>query len=210
MIKIKICGVTNTQDALWAANLGADYVGLNFYPASPRKISAKNAREIAAKLPPFVTAVGIFVNEALPAIAKLVKSTPLKAVQLHGQETPVFCRQVKALGVQVIKAIALQGPLDPSELAAYSDSVDLFLFDHSSGQAPGGTGETFDWTWLQAAGDLGKPWLLAGGLTPDNIGEAIKTTHPPAVDVCSGVERLPSRKDFEAMKRFIQNVRSVR
>src|SRR3954468_23439521 len=128
MIKIKICGVTNTQDALWAANLGADYVVLNFYPESPRKVSAKNAKEIASKLPPFVIPVGIFVNEALPAIAKLVKSTPLKAVQLHGQESPEFCRDVKALGVQVIKAISLQGPLNPADLAAYADGVDFFLF----------------------------------------------------------------------------------
>src|SRR5690242_17875612 len=99
MTKIKICGVTNTQDALWAANLGADFVGLNFYPASPRKVSPKNARDIAASLPPFIQAVGIFVDEKVPAIAKLVKSVPLKLVQLHGAESPDTCQEVKALGV---------------------------------------------------------------------------------------------------------------
>ena len=210
MIKIKICGITNTQDALWAVNLGADYIGLNFYPSSPRKISPKNAKEIAAKLPPFVIPVGIFVDEQVPVIAKLIKSTPLKAVQLHGQETPEICREIKALGVQVVKAISLNGPLNPANWSAYLDAVDFFLLDNGTGENPGGSGQTFDWTWIQSAGELGKPWFLAGGLTPDNVSDAIKTTQPPAVDVCSGIERLPTRKDFEAMKRFIQIVRSIK
>lgn len=210
MTKIKICGVTNTQDALWAVNLGTDYIGLNFYPPSPRKISPKNAKEIAGKLPPFVVPVGIFVDEPVESIAKLVKSVPLKAVQLHGQESPEVCQQIKALGVQVIKAIRLSAPLNPADLASYEDTVDMFLFDAASEPAPGGNGQSFDWSWLAAAGQLNKPWFLAGGLNPDNIGEAIKKTRPPMVDVCSGIERLPTRKDFEAMKRFVQNVRSVK
>ncbi|OGR89204.1 MAG: hypothetical protein A2992_10125 [Elusimicrobia bacterium RIFCSPLOWO2_01_FULL_59_12] len=210
MTKIKICGVTNTQDALWAANLGADFVGLNFYPKSPRKISPKNAKEIASKLPPFVMTVGIFVDETVPAISKLITSVPLKAVQLHGGETPEVCRELKALGVQVIKAIPLAGPLNTEEWSAFGDSVDFFLIDNGAGQAPGGNGRTFDWEWLQSASGLGKPWFLAGGLTPDNIGDAMKKIHPPMVDVCSGIERLPTRKDFEAMKRFIQTVRSAK
>ena len=210
MIKIKICGVTNLQDALWAVNLGTDYIGLNFYPPSPRKISPKNAKGIVAKLPPFVVPVGIFVDEGVPAIAKLVKSVPLKAVQLHGRETPEVCRELKALEVQVIKTISLQGPLNAAEWSGYRDSVDFFLFDNGSGQEPGGNGRTFDWSWLQSAAELGKPWFLAGGLTPDNVGEAVKKIRPPMVDVCSGIERLPTRKDFEAMKRFVQIVRSVK
>lgn len=210
MTKIKICGITNLEDALWAANLGADYVGLNFYPASPRKVSAKQAKTIASQLPPFVAVAGIFVNEELTVIAKLVKSTPLKAVQLHGEETPDFCRSVKALGVQVIKAVRLDKPLEPPELEAYAEAVDFFLFDHLSEEAPGGTGIPFDWTWLAKASELRKPWFLAGGLSPDNVSEAVRQTHPPAVDVCSGVERLPTRKDYDAMKRFIQAVRAVK
>jgi phosphoribosylanthranilate isomerase len=210
VIKIKICGVTNAQDALWAANLGADFVGLNFYPQSPRKISPKNAKEISASLPPFIKTVGIFVDEVVPAIAKLVKSVPLKMVQLHGAESPEICRAVKALGVEVVKVFALQGPLDPVDLSVYQDSVDYFLFDAASDSSPGGTGNTFDWTWLAKAEQLGKPWFLAGGLNPDNIAAALKTARPPMVDVCSGVERLPSRKDFEAMKKFITTVRSMK
>jgi phosphoribosylanthranilate isomerase len=210
MTKIKICGVTNEQDALWAANLGADYVGLNFYPPSPRKISPKNAKDIVAKLPPFVISVGIFVDEPVSSIAKLVKSTPLKVVQLHGQETPEMCGELKALGVQVIKAIRLTAPLNASEWTAFKDVVDYFLIDNGTAAEPGGNGETFDWSWLEQAKDLGKPWFLAGGLNPNNIGEAMKTVHPSLVDVCSGVERLPTRKDFEAMKKFIQTVRSLK
>jgi phosphoribosylanthranilate isomerase len=210
MIKIKICGVTNAEDAIWAANLGADYVGLNFYPPSPRKVSPKNAKDIAAQLPPFVIPVGIFVNEPVTSIAKVVKSVPLKVVQLHGQETPEICREIKALGVQVIKAISLEAPLNAGDLAAYADTVDFFLFDSGTEQTPGGSGQTFDWSWLQAASALGKPWFLAGGLNPDNVKDALKQAQPPAVDVCSGVERLPSRKDFEAMKRFIQTVRAIK
>jgi phosphoribosylanthranilate isomerase len=210
MLKIKICGITNLQDALWAVNLGTDYIGLNFYPQSPRKISPKQAKEIVSKLPPFVVPVGIFVDEPVAAVTKLVKSVPLKAVQLHGHESPEDCRAIKALGVPVIKAIALAGPLNPAELVAYQDAVDMFLFDADSDQLPGGNGQTFDWSWLAAAPQLGKPWFLAGGLTPDNIKDAIKQAQPPMVDVCSGVERLPTRKDFEAMKKFVTTARSMK
>src|SRR5687768_6274101 len=99
MIKVKICGITNNQDALWAANLGADFIGLNFYAQSPRKISGKNAKDIVAGLPPFVQSAGVFVDEPIESVAKLVKSVPLKMVQLHGSETPDYCTQVRALGV---------------------------------------------------------------------------------------------------------------
>src|SRR3982751_2067175 len=127
MIKIKICGITNTQDALWAVNLGTDYVGLNFYAQSPRKVSPANAKEIVSKMPPFVIPVGIFVDETVPAIAKLIKSVPLKAVQLHGSESAEVCRELKALGVQVIKVISLQGALNAEEWAPFKDVVDYFL-----------------------------------------------------------------------------------
>lgn len=210
MIKVKICGVTNTQDALWAANLGADYIGINFYTQSPRKVSTKNAKDIVKQTPSFITMVGVFVNEPLESIAKIVKSVPLKAVQLHGDETPEFCQSVKALGVSVIKAVRLKGSVDISMLEPFRNGVDFFLFDTFVADQPGGTGESFDWTWLQNVSALGKPWFLAGGLTPDNVGAAIKQAQPSMVDVCSGIERLPTRKDFEAMKRFIQTVKAQR
>ncbi len=210
MIKVKICGVTNSQDALWAANLGADYIGLNFYPHSPRKISPKHANEIAAQIPPFVTTVGVFVDEDATTIAKLVKTIPLKAVQLHGNESADFCRAIKELGVKIIKVVRIQKALEISELEPFLEVADFFLFDHFSEEAVGGTGQFFDWSWINAAAGLSKPWFLAGGLTPQNVAHAIKETHPPAVDVCSGVERLPTRKDYEAMKTFIQTVKAVR
>ncbi len=210
MIKVKICGVTNAQDALWAANLGADYIGLNFYAQSPRKISGKLAKEIAAQIPPFVSMVGIFVDEPLASIAKLVKSVPLKIVQLHGSETPELCGAVRDLGVQVIKAIGVERPLEATDVEPYSAMVHYFLFDHKGLDRPGGTGESFNWEWLQNIPFVNKPWFLAGGLKPDNVDQAIKQIHPPAVDVCSGVERLPTRKDYEAMKQFIQAVRTAR
>jgi phosphoribosylanthranilate isomerase len=209
MPKVKVCGITNAQDALWAANLGADFIGLNFYGQSPRKVSVKHAKELASKIPPFVTVVGIFVNEPLESLAKIIKSVPLKMVQLHGAETPEYCAQVKALGVKVIKALRLQKTLEASDLAPYENNVDFFLFDAYSPDSAGGTGEAFNWDWLLAAATLSKPWFLAGGLTPENVKEAIKKTNAPMVDVCSGVERTPTRKDYEAMKRFIQTAKAA-
>lgn len=210
MIKVKICGVTNNQDALWAANLGADFIGLNFYAQSPRKVSLKNAKAIVDGLPPFVELVGVFVDEPLDSIGKLIPKVPLKYVQLHGSETPEDCKAVQGMGAKVIKVLRLQKPLDPSDWEPFAGSVDYFMFDKFSESAPGGTGETFDWGWLATASQLPKPWFLAGGLTPDNLSLAMKATHPGFVDVCSGVERLPTRKDFEAMKKFIQAAKSFR
>ena len=210
MPKVKICGITNAQDALWAANLGADYIGLNFYGMSPRKVSVKHAKELVAQMPPFVTAVGVFVDEPLESLAKIVKSVPLKVVQLHGAETPEYCQQVKDLGVKVTKVFRLMKPYEGSDTAPYEGIVDYYMFDTFSADSAGGTGETFSWEWLSAASALSKPWFLAGGLTPSNILEAVKTAHPPLVDVCSGVEKSPTRKDYEAMKSFIQSAKSIR
>ena len=210
MPKVKICGITNAQDALWAANLGADFIGLNFYSQSPRKVSVKHAKELVVQLPPFITAVGIFVDEPLESITKIIKSVPLKMVQLHGHENAEFCRNVKALGVKVTKALRLQKPLEAADMASYENDVDYFMFDTYSEDSAGGTGETFNWEWLLSTSSLTKPWFLAGGLNPGNVLEAIKKTHPPIIDVCSGVEKSPTRKDYEAMKSFIQAAKSIR
>ncbi len=210
MPKVKICGITNAQDALWAANLGADFIGLNFYSQSPRKVSVKHAKELVAQMPPFVTAVGVFVDEPFESVAKIVKSVPLKMVQLHGSETSDYCQQVKALGVKVTKVLRLQKPLEPSDTDPYESAVDYFMFDTHSPESAGGTGETFNWEWLQAAAKLTKPWFLAGGLKPDNVQSAIKATQAPLVDVASGVEKSPTRKDYDAMKNFIQAGKSIR
>ncbi len=210
MPKVKICGITNAQDALWAANLGADFIGLNFYPQSPRKVSVKHAKELTAQIPPFVTVVGLFVDEPLESLTKIVKNVPLKMVQLHGSETPEYCAAVKALGVKVVKVFRLQAPLDLATLAPYEESTDSFLFDTFSDSQMGGTGETFSWEWLQSAQSLTKPWFLAGGLTAENVLAGIKAAHPTYVDVCSGVEKSPTRKDYDKMKSFIQLGKSIR
>ncbi len=210
MPKVKICGVTNAQDALWAANLGADFIGLNFYSQSPRKVSVKHAKELVSQIPPFVTAVGVFVDEPFESLAKIVKSVPLKMVQLHGSETPEYCAQVKALGVKVVKALRLQKPLETSDTSAYEDIVDFFMFDSFSADTAGGTGEVFNWEWLSSSSQLTKPWFLAGGLTPANVLDSMKKAHPAFLDVCSGVEKSPTRKDYDAMKSFITIAKSVR
>jgi len=210
MPKVKICGITNAQDALWAANLGADFIGLNFYTQSPRKVSVKHAKELAAQIPPFVTLAGVFVDEPFESLTKIAKSVPLKIAQLHGAETPDYCRQVKALGLQVTKALRLSKALEAADTAPYEQDVDYFLFDTYSTDAQGGTGETFSWDWLGETQGLSKPWFLAGGLNTANVSEAIKKVHPPLVDVCSGVEKSPTRKDYDAMKSFIQTAKAIR
>lgn len=209
-MKVKICGVTNLEDARWAANLGADFIGFNFYPNSPRKVSVKNAKDMTVQLPPFVKTVGIFVNEPLESIKKIIKSVPLKFVQLHGSEDSAYCAEVKGTGVQIIKVIGLHGPVEGTDVDPYSEVVDFFLFDRVTAEIPGGSGETFDWEWLQNSSCVTKPWFLAGGLTPQNVGQAISKTKAPYVDVCSGVERSPTRKDYEAMKSFIENARKAK
>jgi phosphoribosylanthranilate isomerase len=170
----------------------------------------KHAKELAAQTPPFVAVAGVFVDEPFESLAKIVKSVPLKIAQLHGAETPDYCRQVKALGIKVIKALRLQKPLEAADTAPYEGAVDFFMFDTYSPDTAGGTGETFNWDWLQAAAQLAEPWFLAGGLNPGNILEAVKKLHPPMVDACSGVEKSPTRKDYEAMKAFIQAAKSIR
>lgn len=210
MIKIKMCGITNAQDALWAANLGADYLGLNFYPQSPRKVSVKHAKDLMAQIPPFIKTVGLFVDEPLESVQKIVKSTGLKVVQLHGTETPDYAQQVKNIGVQVIKAMAVEAPLTADKTEPFEGIVDFFLFDHRTPEAPGGTGESFNWEWIQNIPLVTTPWFLAGGLSAANVSKAIKQTNATMVDVCSGVEKSPTRKDFDAMKAFIQAVRSGR
>ncbi len=163
MPKVKICGITNAQDALWAANLGADFIGLNFYSQSPRKVSVKHAKELVSQIPPFVTAVGVFVDEPFESLAKIVKSVPLKMVQLHGSESLEYCQQVKSLGVKVTKVLRLQKPLEAADTDPYEGTVDYFMFDTNSNEAAGGTGKAFNWEWLQAANKLTKPWFLRRG-----------------------------------------------
>lgn len=213
MTKIKICGLTNDKDALWATNLGADYLGFNFYKGSARKISPELAKKIITSLPPFVSSVGVFVNEEIKTVLKIVKKCNLSLVQLHREETPEYCEKLKVeslkLKVGIIKAVRIKDEKSLEIIPQYLDKVDYFLLDTYVEGVEGGTGETFNWNLAVKAKELvgSKPIFLAGGLTAENVQEAIRKIQPYAVDVASSVERLPRRKDYEKMKNFIQAVR---
>jgi phosphoribosylanthranilate isomerase len=200
-VKIKICGMTNRRDAELAARLGADAVGFIFYKKSPRYISEKAAREIAAVLPPFVARVGVFVDETAERINRIVACCRLDYAQLHGEEPPEFCRQIAC---KTIKAVRVRDSGSLAGLEKYR--VDGFLLDAFSAKGLGGTGETFDWKLARAAKRRG-PIILAGGLTPENVADAIRRTQPHGVDVCSGVEKSPGKKDAAKLKKFIAAAR---
>jgi phosphoribosylanthranilate isomerase len=203
MTKIKICGITNLNDALLAVELGADALGFVFYPKSPRVIQVRDAANICNALPPFVAKVGVFVNELEYEIEKALADCLLTALQFHGEEPPGFCQKFAA---QSIKAIRMRGE-DSLRLAAEYD-VDALLLDTYTESERGGTGQTFDWSWAVKAKEIGTPIILSGGLTAANVQGAIRAVRPYGVDVSSGVEREPGRKDPEKLRRFIELCKS--
>lgn len=205
MIRIKICGITNREDALLAAALGADAMGFIFYPPSPRAVAPDTARKIIDQLPPFVAAVGVFVDEAADTVREVAAWVSLDWVQLHGRETPEYCRN---LGRRVIKGFRIRDDHSLPELAPYRGVVQGMLLDtYKKGQV-GGTGESFDWRLARLAAPYG-PIILAGGLTPENVAQAITAAQPRAVDVASGVEAAPGKKDPDKLKSFFEAVRAV-
>jgi phosphoribosylanthranilate isomerase len=200
MVRIKICGITNLEDALLAAELGADALGFIFYAKSPRKVDAETARAIIAQLPPFVAAVGVFVDEAAAVVQELAAKVRLDWVQLHGQESPDYCR---TLGYKVIKAFRIQDEDSMRQLAGYQGAAQALLLDtYKKGQV-GGTGEIFDWHLARQAKKYG-PIILAGGLTADNVAQAIATALPAAVDAASGTEAAPGKKDPAKLRAFFE------
>ncbi len=203
-MKVKICGITHREDALLAAELGADALGFIFYPASKRAVTREVAAQICRELPPFVARVGVFVNAGADEIRKAVSACRLTAVQFHGEETPAFCRQFT--DVAAIKVLRVR---DASGLAGAAEyEVDALLLDTYTDALPGGTGQTFDWSLAVQAKQFGRPVILSGGLTPENVREAIATVQPYAVDVASGVESRPGRKDADKLRRFITACRN--
>jgi phosphoribosylanthranilate isomerase len=198
MVRIKICGITNLEDALLAAELGADALGFIFYPPSPRQVAPEAARDIITQLPPFVTTVGVFVDEDAAFVRQLAARLGLDWVQLHGQESPDYCR---GLGRRVIKAFRIRDENSLAELAAYRGAAQALLLDTYKKGQTGGTGESFDWQLAREARQFG-PIILAGGLTPENVAQAVATALPAAVDVASGVEAAPGKKDPERLSRF--------
>ena len=198
MTRVKICGITGFEDARDAVLLGADAIGLNFYPKSPRCIDAARAAGIIEKLPPFVTVVGIFVNHPDPQnLEDFAASIGLHAVQLHGNETPDYCSMIQR--VKVIKAFRVDSNFRVDTLRAYGSGT--FLLD---GNAPG-TGQPFQWDLVYGANAFGSI-VIAGGLNPENVAQVVHTLHPFGVDVASGVESKPGKKDYEKMRRFIEAV----
>jgi phosphoribosylanthranilate isomerase len=204
MVRVKICGITNLEDALLAAKLGADALGFIFYPPSPRSIAPDAARAIIAQLPPFVTTVGVFVDENAATLKELAAQVGLDWLQLQGKETPEYCR---GLGRRVIKAFRIRDENSLQELAAYQGVVQALLLDTYKEGLVGGTGETFNWDLAREARKYG-PVILAGGLTAENVAQAIAAAQPQAVDVASRVEAAPGKKDPEKLRAFFARVRS--
>ena len=202
--RIKICGITNLADAQLAVELGADALGFIFYRQTKRWIAPAVAAEICAEIPPFVAKVGVFVNESKAGIQQVLTACQLDVVQLHGEESPDFCQRFQP---KVIKAIRVRD-MDSLRTAAEYD-VDALLLDTYTAEQRGGTGQTFDWTLAQQAKTvLHPPLILSGGLTPENVGTAIRQVAPFAVDVASGVESEPGRKDPDKLRRFFEAVRA--
>jgi phosphoribosylanthranilate isomerase len=197
-VRVKICGITRLEDALAAAELGADALGFNLWPGSRRWVRPEAAREMVSRLPPFVTPVGVFVNQAPDEVRRLAAAAGVAVLQLHGDEPPGECL---GLGLPVIKSFRVAGPEDLEPIAGYAAAAAVLLDSRSEGF--GGSGRAFDWGLARRVAS-GKPLVLAGGLTPDNVAEAVRAVRPWAVDVASGVEASPGVKDRERMARFIR------
>lgn len=202
MIKVKICGITNLDDAMAAVEAGADALGFIFYKESPRYIEPSKAGEIIKNLPPFVKTVGVFVNEKEPEVRRVIESTRIDILQLHGEEPPGFCTLFNR---PVIKAIRVKERESITCLANYN--VSAFLLDSHNRKGYGGTGEGFDLDIAVEAKIYGRI-ILSGGLTPENIMDAIDKVMPYAVDVSSGVEASKGKKDHDKMRLFIKRAKS--
>jgi phosphoribosylanthranilate isomerase len=199
-VQIKICGITNRADARACVDLGADMIGLNFYPRSPRFIQPERAREIVESIPRSVRAVGIFVDPTAGDIRRVAKTAGIKCVQLHGELPPEMCRELTG-EFRVIRAFSTGDKFHPEDVDAFSDCDALLDAPHT--KLRGGTGLTSDWPAARATLPFTRFLILSGGLNAQNVGYAIATVAPHAVDVCSGVESAPGVKDHHAIEKFI-------
>jgi len=204
VVKVKICGITNFEDATAAIDMGADILGFNFYSKSKRYISLKNAVKIINKLPTFVDIAGLFVNPTYDQVSKVAGSGVLNWIQLHGDETPEFCESLSNLGPKMIKAVRVKDANDIEISQKYS--ADVILLDAYDAKEYGGTGKVFDWSLVKL---LQQRFFLAGGITPENAVEAIDTG-VYGIDICSGVESAPGKKDHEKMRKLFENIEHVR
>jgi phosphoribosylanthranilate isomerase len=200
--RIKVCGMRELAEVAGVVAAGVDAIGLIFVEQSPRYIDPERAREIVASLPPFVDAVGVFVDQEAAAVNEIVRYCGLTMVQLHGAESPAYCAEIAC---RVMKVFRVRESLTAEDLAPYADEVSAFLFDTFQEKVAGGTGQTFAWSLLEKLASP-RPVVLAGGLTPENVGEAVRQARPFAVDLNSGVEFAPGRKDLAKVRAAIAQV----
>jgi len=202
--KVKICGITNLADAQAVVDAGADALGFIFYDKSPRYITIQQASEISKQLNPFIMRVGVFVNAPEDFILSAMGKCQLSMLQFHGDEPPPFCTE---FGLMSMKAFRVRDAGTLKEFPKFQ--TDAYLLDTYSSSTLGGTGKTFNWDLAIEAQKLGKPIFLSGGLTPDNVAEAVRRVRPFGVDVSSGVESVPGKKDHAKIKAFVEAVRSI-
>jgi phosphoribosylanthranilate isomerase len=205
-IRVKVCGITSLPDALAAIEAGVDALGFMLWEPSKRYVTVEQAAAIARRLPPFVSKVGVFVDAEAAAVRGAIEACGLDTVQLHGEEPADFCHQFQP-GVKVVKAFRIKDATSLQQLHGYN--TDAWLLDSFVTGWQGGTGQSFDWSVAREARDAGCPIILAGGLRPDNVAEAIHEVWPFGVDVSSGVESAPGKKDAAKIKHFVEAVRSV-
>ena len=206
MMKIKICGITNSNDALACAAAGVDMIGLNFYEQSPRYIRPEQARAIARTLPSSTQAVGIFVDTPVEEIRHVARDVGLRVVQLHGSESPEMCAEL-ARDFEIIKALRMDDRFDAQRASVYP--MCTILLDTYDGRMAGGTGDIGDWEVARTTKKFASRLILAGGLSPENVAQAIATVNPDGVDVCSSVESAPGVKDPGRIQQFVAAARNA-
>jgi phosphoribosylanthranilate isomerase len=204
IVKVKICGITNYRDAAAAADMGADLLGFNFYPKSPRFVTPQEAAQIINKLPAFIHVAGVFVNASLDHIKDVIGECNLDWVQLHGDESPKFCDSLRSLNVRTMKAIRVKSQTDIEKAERFF--TDALLLDAFDPKKYGGTGLKFDWNII---GHINKRVFLAGGINPDNVEAAIELG-VYGIDVCSGIEARPGKKDIRKMRKLFKNIQQIR
>ena len=204
IVKVKICGITNLADARAAIDIGADILGFNFYPKSPRYVTSEDAAKIIGALPAFIDVAGVFVNATVDEINETIGNCNLDWIQLHGDETPEFCESFLTLNVKTMKALRVRESSDIEKAEDYyTDAILLDAFDPAR---YGGTGLTFDWNIV---GHMGKRVFLAGGINPDNAEQAVELG-VYGIDICSGIESEPGKKDHKKMKKLFENIQHLR
>ena len=209
-MRVKICGVTKAEQGKAIASLGATSLGFICLEISPRYVKPASIKRIVEQLPPKIDKIGVFVNADREEISRVVAEADLTGVQLHGDESPQLCQQLRQqlAGIEIIKALRIKTQESLSAANAYSDCADALLLDAYHPQLRGGTGQTIDWGFL-ATFKPSRPWLLAGGLTPENIIAAVSQVRPDGIDVSSGVERSPGDKDLDKVAQLLAKVKDM-